>query len=395
MSSNQKSMENIHAKNMNLSRSAGILVLLLSITTLCSAETGIFQRNIVLATHQPLSGPAQEYSEIGKSSQAYFQYVNDQGGVHGRSIELKIIDDQFKPHRAKKVFTELTVRNDIFAVFSGIGSKTHQAVYPLLKQQRMSSFFVGSDLPEWTQPVRTNVFGFMPTADTEARVLGKYLTQKHSGEKLIIWHADKPVYMRAVKSLTSELYGVSAKLLPGKTGRLSAEWELIRERYPDLLVALGSFGDLLDFLKASPQLNIPVYTGHALADSRLPEWLNGKDSERVRVLTAYPLIIETEHPGQKLHQLILNEYAPHLAPNRWTLYGHAVAELMVEVLKLSGRALSRQKAVLSAENIKQWEGKLLPPVNLGSRNHLALTTFRVSRIAHGRVNHMSEWIDGR
>jgi len=112
-------------------------------------------------------------------------------------------------------------------------------------------------------------------------------------------------------------------------------------------------------------------------------------------LTAYPLIIETEHPGQKLHQLILNEYAPHLAPNRWTLYGHAVAELMVEVLKLSGRALSRQKAVLSAENIKQWEGKLLPPVNLGSRNHLALTTFRVSRIAHGRVNHMSEWIDGR
>ena len=68
---------------------------------------------------------------------------------------------------------------------------------------------------------------------------------------------------------------------------------------------------------------------------------------------------------------------------------------MVEVLQRSGRALSRQKAVLAAENIKQWEGKLLPPVYLDSRNHLALTTFRVSRIAHGRVNHMSEWIDGR
>ena len=67
----------------------------------------------------------------------------------------------------------------------------------------MLSFFVGSDLPEWTQPVRTNVFGFMPTADTEARVLGKYLTQNHSGEKLIIWYAEKPVYLRAVKSLTS------------------------------------------------------------------------------------------------------------------------------------------------------------------------------------------------
>lgn len=388
-------IENIHAKNMNLFRPAGIIVLLVSITTLCSAETGVFQRNIVLATHQPLSGPAQEYSEIGLSSQAYFQYVNDQGGVHGRSIELKIIDDQFKPNRAKKAFTELTVRNDIFAVFSGIGSKTHQAVYPLLKQQRMPSFFVGSDLPEWTKPVRANVFGFMPTADIEARVLGKFLTQKLSGEKLIIWYAETPVYLRAVKVLTSELYGVPTKLLPGKTGRLSAEWELIRERQPDLLVALGNFGDLMDFLKASPQLNIPVYTGHALADSRLPEWLSGKVSQRVSVLTAYPLVIENEHPGQKLHQLILNEYAPELAPNRWTLYGHAVAELMVEVLKRSGRALSRQNAVSAAENIKQWQGKLLPPINLDLHNHLALTTFRVSQIADGRVNHLSEWIDGQ
>ena len=39
--------------------------------------------------------------------------------------------------------------------------------------------------------------------------------------------------------MTNELYGVSAKLLPGKTGRLDAEWELISERKPDLLVVLG------------------------------------------------------------------------------------------------------------------------------------------------------------
>jgi len=386
---------NINEKNINILHPAAILVLLLLIANLCSAETGVFNRNIVLATHQPLSGPAREYSGIGASSQAYFQYVNDQGGVHGRSIELIIIDDQLKPYRAKKMFMELTARNDIFAVFSGIGSKTHQAVYPLLKQQRLPSFFVGSDLPEWTQPVRANVFGFMPTADTEARVLGKYFTQKHSGERLIVWYSEKPLYLRAVKALASELDGIRVKLLPGKPGRLSAEWNLIRKREPDLLVALGNFGDLMDFLKASPQLNIPIYTGHALADSLLPVWLNVKVSQRVRFLTAYPLIIETEHPGQKLHKLILNEYAPHLTPNRWTLYGHAVAELMVEVLKRSGRTLSRQKAISAAENIKQWQGKLLPPVHLDSRNHQALTSFRVSRIESGMVNHESEWIDGR
>ena len=374
---------------------AAILLLLLINSSFCFAETGVTPKSIVLATHQPLSGPAKEYSAIGKSALAYFKYVNDQGGIHGRFIDLKIVDDQLKPEMAAKSLTELTVKNDIFAVFSGLGGRTHQAVYPLLKQQRIPSFFVGSSLPEWTQPVRPSVFGFMPTADTEARVIGKYLTKNHAGAELIIWYAEKPVYLRAVKALTNELYGVSAKLLPGKTGRLDAEWQLISERKPDLLVVLGDFSDQLDFIKASVNLNIPFFTGHALADSRLPEWLNKEQAARVRVLTAYPLLVETENAGNKLHQQILNEYAPHLSANRWTLYGQAVAELMVEVLKRAGRSLSRQKAIIAAENIKQWQGKLLPPVFLDSRNHLVLSSFRVSQISPGRVNHLSEWIDGR
>ncbi|MDP6215934.1 MAG: ABC transporter substrate-binding protein [SAR324 cluster bacterium] len=389
-------MNNISVgKKTKLIGLATIFLLLLFTTSICFAENGVTSSSIVLATHQPISGPAKEYSAIAKSALAYFKYVNDQGGIHGRLIDLKIIDDQLKPEIAAQSMTELTVKNDIFAVFSGIGDNTHQAVYPLLKQQRIPSFFVGSDLPEWTQPVRTNVFGFMPNANTEARVIGKYLTENHAGAEVIIWYAEKPVYLRAVKALTNELFGVSAKLLPGKTGRLTAEWILITKQQPDLLVVLGNFSDQLDFLKASANINIPIYTGHALADSRLPEWLNRKLAARVRVLTAYPLIVETEHPGYKLHQQILKEYASRLSVNRWTLYGQAAAELMVEVFKRTGRSLSRQKAVIAAEKINKWQGKLLPPIFLDSRNHLALSTLRVSQISLGRVNHLSEWIDGR
>ena len=104
-----------------------ILLLLLLNTSFCFAEYGVTPRSIFLATHQPLSGPAKEYSDIGKSALAYFKYVNDQGGIHGRFIDLKIVDDQLKPEMAAQSLAELTVKNDIFAVFSGIGGKTHQA----------------------------------------------------------------------------------------------------------------------------------------------------------------------------------------------------------------------------------------------------------------------------
>ena len=112
-----------------------IFLLLLFPTSFCLAEKGVTTRSIVLATHQPLSGPAKEYSAIGKSALAYFKYVNDQGGIHGRLIDLKIIDDQLKPEMAAQSLTEFIVKKDIFAVFSGIGDNTNQAVYPFLKKQ--------------------------------------------------------------------------------------------------------------------------------------------------------------------------------------------------------------------------------------------------------------------
>ena len=112
-------------------------------------------------------------------------------------------------------------------------------------------------------------------------------------------------------------------------------------------------------------------------------------------MTAYPLIQDTEHAGHKLHLKILSEYEPELTPTRWTVYGHAAAELMVEVLRRSGRSLSRSNAIQAAENIKNWQGTLLPPIFLDTKNHLALTTLRVSQILDDRVNHLSDWIDGR
>ena len=373
-----------------------MIILTILTTSECLAEDGVFPRKIVLATHQPLSGLAREYSNIGKSAMAYFNYVNDQGGIHGRTIDLIMFDDQLKPEITLKNFIPFSLKNNIFSIFSSIGNKTTQAVYPFLKQHRIPSFFIGSDLPEWTLPVRKSVFTFLPTADTEARVLGKHITQNHEGQKLIIWYSEKPIFLRAVKTLSKNLYGVSAKILPGKTGRLVAEWELIVKQKPDLLVALGNFSDTINFLKAAPRINIPLYTGHAVADSRLPKWLNNSiDKNQIRVLTAYPLISDTEHAGFKLHVRLLSEYDPELRPSRWTVYGHAVAELMVEVLRRSGRNLSRSNAINAAENINNWQGDLLPPIFLDNNNHLALTTFRVSQILDDRINHLSDWIDGR
>src|SRR6188768_4282936 len=65
---------------------------------------GVTATEIVLGTHMPLTGPAAAgYSEIAPATKAYFDFVNANGGVHGRKISYKIMDDTYNPATTQQV----------------------------------------------------------------------------------------------------------------------------------------------------------------------------------------------------------------------------------------------------------------------------------------------------
>ena len=151
------------------------------------AEVGVEPRKIVLGTHQPLSGPMKNYAQIGRGASIYFQYLNDQGGIHGRLLFLLQRDDRFKPQRTLKLVEELVMKDRVFALFSGIGTETSESAMPLLKSQGVPHFFIGSNARSISEPPRHGIFSMLPTPEVEARVLGQYVNSNHPGEKVILW----------------------------------------------------------------------------------------------------------------------------------------------------------------------------------------------------------------
>ena len=361
------------------------------------AEVGVESRKIVLGTHQPLSGPMKNYAQIGRGASIYFQYLNDQGGIHGRQLFLLQRDDRFKPQRTLKLVEELVMKDRVFALFSGIGTETSESAMPLLKSQGVPHFFIGSNARRITEPPRHGIFSMLPTPDVEARVLGQYVNSNHPGEKVILWFRDEPEYKAASKEIAQKLQSNPLQFLPSKAGssQFKAEWEAIQAGNPRAVIALGPYAPLIKFLRAADVSGTPIYTGNALADSSLWRMLDSRIINRLRVLTSFPLLIESNHQGIRLHRALLREYAPDFKPSRWSIYGHSVAELMAEVLRRSGRDLTRDGAIRSAENLKSWRGKLMPPVYLDRNQHLSMSFLRVSRIMPTKVVHLSEWLDGR
>src|SRR3989440_12067564 len=79
-----------------------------SSSALTASAPGITPTQILIGSHQPLTGPAAPgYSEIAPASAAYFAYVNAHGGVYGRKIVYKYLDDGYNPTKTASVVRHL------------------------------------------------------------------------------------------------------------------------------------------------------------------------------------------------------------------------------------------------------------------------------------------------
>ena len=106
---------------------------------------GITKTQILIGSHQPLTGPAAPgYSEIAPAANAYFQYVNSKGGIYGRKIKYTYLDDAYDPSKTVSVVHQLVLQDNVFGIFNGLGTPTHLAVVKYLNSAKVPNLFIAS-----------------------------------------------------------------------------------------------------------------------------------------------------------------------------------------------------------------------------------------------------------
>ena len=120
---------------------------------LTASAPGITPTTITIGSHQPLTGPAAPgYSEIAPASTAYFDYVNANGGVYGRKIVYKYLNDAYDPTTTASVVRQLVLQDNVYAIFNGLGTPTHLAVVSFLNSEKVPDVFVASGCECWNSP---------------------------------------------------------------------------------------------------------------------------------------------------------------------------------------------------------------------------------------------------
>ena len=91
-------------------------------------DIGVTGEEIVLGSFAPLTGPYAALGNVGRAMDAYFKWLNDQGGIHGRTVRLELRDDQGDPEQTPALVDQLLREEQVFAMVGGMSSANTLAV---------------------------------------------------------------------------------------------------------------------------------------------------------------------------------------------------------------------------------------------------------------------------
>jgi branched-chain amino acid transport system substrate-binding protein len=337
---------------------------------------GVTATSILVGSHMPLTGPAAAgYSKIAPATKAYFDFVNAAGGVNGRKITYKYLDDTYNPATTQQVVRELVLQDKVFAVLNGLGTPTHTGVLDFLKTNRVPDLFVASGSTSWNQPQKyPGTFGFNTDYTVEGKILASYVKQTYAGQKVCFLGQDDDFGRDA-------LAGVE-KIL----GPVAASQKYVTST-PNVAPQMGAFKQagcqvvLLGTIPGFTALSI----GTAAKIGFKPKFVVfqvGADYGTVAkalgpaaplldgiVSSNYlPLSTDDANPWIQLFKKVNGQFNGNAEFDNNTVYGMAVGYLFVQTLQAAGKDLTREKLIAAVEK-GGFQGPGLAPLRFAKDNH--------------------------
>lgn len=373
-------------------------------------STGVTATEVKLGSHYPLTGPAAPgYSEIGPAAKAYFDYVNDNGGINGRKITFKYLDDGYNPANTVTVVRQLVLQDKVFAIMGGLGTPTHTKVVDFLNQSKVPDLFVASGCACWDEPQKHPwTFGWQTDYTVEGKILGKYIKDNMAGKKVAYFYQNDDFGLDGTKGLDKYVDKASVVTRqPYQSGNidLTAQVTSIVKAKPDVVVSFSVpiYTALLrlGLLKAgfNPQLVVSNVGSDPVTLSGLLEAVAKKGGATVKGSQLIEGMIsdtymepylgpDANNSWTQLFKKVHDKYISSLPFDGNVYYGMAEAYTFVQALEKAGKNPTRESLVQAVE-AGGFQGPGLVPFRFSKESHAGFTGVRIWQIKSG----VPQWLD--
>jgi ABC-type branched-subunit amino acid transport system substrate-binding protein len=369
-----------------------------------ASAPGITATQILIGSHQPLTGPAAPgYSEIAPAANAYFQYVNAHGGVYGRKIKYTYLDDGYDPAKTVSDVHQLVLQDSVYAIFNGLGTPTHLAAVSFLNSSKVPDVFVASGCNCWNNTsTYPYTFGWQLDYIREGKILGSYIKQHFPGKKVGYFFQNDEFGQDGVKGLDYEIpkaQVVSRQSYVPTNVNIGPQVAALKASGAQIVVSFSipAFTALLKLtslkLGYSPTMVVsnvgsdPITLGGLLVAfaKQGGTTVNGNALTQGIITDGYlPTLGETSNSWITLFKQVHDTYDAKAPLDGNVLYGEAVGYAFVQAMTKAGKNPTRADLV-NAINAGLPQGPAQAPYAYSSSDHAGITGAFIGMIQNGAI----------
>ena len=371
-------------KTSILLRSVALLCGIALGTAVCAQkkyDTGATDTEIKIGQTMPYSGPASSYGQIGRAEMAYFQKINDEGGINGRKIKLISLDDGYSPPKAVEMIRRLVEQDEVLFVFQSLGTPSNSAIHKYMNAKKVPQLFVATGATKWGDPKDYPwTMGWQPNYQTEGKIYAKDILANLPNAKVAVLYQNDDYGKDLLKGLKDGLGDKASKLIVAE-----ASYEVSDPTVDSQIVSLKGSGADVFINITTPKFSAlairkvydigwkPVHylnnVGLSVGSVLVPAGLE----KSVGLITVAYLkdAVDTQwsnDPGMKDFLAFMAKYLPDAKiSDSNNIYGYSVAQTLVQVLKQCGDDLTRANVMRQAANLKNLQLPLaLPGVKINT-----------------------------
>lgn len=317
---------------------------------LLSEKNEIIDNKIIIGQSTSLSGSTQAIGvEFTKGANAYFKYINDLGGVHGRKIELVTLDDSYEPEYAIQNTNQLIKTKKVFAMFGEIGTPSSEAVLPIIKEYNIPFLTPLTGVDSLRNDDSGLIVNLRNSYKDETKAIVQYLVTELKLKKIAVFYQDDNYGKSGFNGVKNTLKEYNLEIAEeGRYRRNTLSFRNallnINNANPDAVVIIGTQKPSAFFINEAKKIgmnNTKFCTiSFAGGDTFLKE-LNG-DTSNVIFSQIVPLPWDDSHEAVKEYQEIYSKYNTNDGYSFISLEGFLSAKFVVKALEKAGIDLTRK-----------------------------------------------------
>ena len=322
---------------------------------------GVTGERVLFGQSAAFSGPARELGlGMQRGIQAAFREANDQGGVHGRTLELVSLDDAYEPEAAVVNTLQLIEQEQVFALIGAVGTPTSRSATPVAAEAGVPYIAPFTGAAFLRDPAWDNIINLRASYQQETEEMVARLSGDLGIDRIAVMYQDDSFGRDGYQGvrLALERRGmapVAIGLYPRNTAAVKTALLDLRQGNPQAVIMIGAYqpvSTLISWAKHTGMdavfLTVSFVGSNALAQAL------GNSGAGVVVTQVVPFPANDSLPVVASYLNALSTHAPDAAPGFVSLEGYLAGRLAIEGLQRCGAELSRDcflDSLRSAETV--------------------------------------------